>query len=211
MLTLPLGTLRRLIQEAIKQSDVNAFVKALENVAFRNNASVKGSIDTSGSMFNVFIKHVSGDEDSLEQEMTRVADEFGWVLLSKSTKRGTVWWFEPKPETKGSIPKNKVPSTLYHVTSSEFVESIMKNGLIPRSRSVKDTSRKYEPRVYLATNPKDAMAAVRTADDSVLLAIDVSNLKSRFFLDQEFGFRKDKTPVAVYTLDPIPANLITIV
>lgn len=79
MLTLPLGTLRRLIQEAIKQSDVNAFVKALENVAFRNNASVKGSIDTSGSMFNVFIKHVSGDEDSLEQEMTRVADEFGWV------------------------------------------------------------------------------------------------------------------------------------
>lgn len=202
---LRVGDLRSLIAEAIKRSDVDNVVRSLENAASKVGVRVKADVDTSKSMFNVFVRFVSGDESLAE-------DTLGWALLSRSDRRGLVWWFEPSHETKGSLKRNKIPDTLFHITRAENVDSIMSSGLRPGSRSVPGTSRRYSPRVYLATRQEDARATAKAEQDWTMLAIDVTKLqKMKFFIDQEFGFRSDGTPIAVYTNDGIPPSALSVV
>lgn len=202
--------LRKLIAEALKRSDADRVAQSLVNAAGKVNGRVSASVDDSAKMLNVFIRHLTGDPDAIEAALIDAADAVGWLLLSKNDRRGLVWWFEPKPETKGNV--KKLPSVLWHVTPAANVEGIVRDGLVPRKRQFSGTSRRYTPRIYLATDVAGARATINREEDWVILKIDVASLPKgqKFYVDQEFGFKKDGTPMAVYTLDPIPASAISV-
>lgn len=207
-----LGDLRRLVTEALKKSDAEQLAVALERAAGKAGARVTASVDTSGKMINVFVRLVMGEPDAVEQVLVDAASQSGWALLSRSERRGTVWWFEPSPETKGSLPGSKVPALLYHVTPAANVDSILSTGFEPRQRQTPGgTTRRYAPRVYLATSPGAATATINHAADWVTLKVDRSKLPKgqKFYVDQEFGYGKDGMPRAVFTLEPIPAAAVS--
>ena len=208
-----LGDLRRTLHEALKKSDAENVASSLERAAGRVNSRVTASVDLSGQMFNVFVRHLSGDVEQVEALLIDEAEKNGWSLLSRSDRNGRlVWWFEPKPEIKGPLSKKVLPPELYHVTPRDNVEGIMANGLQPKQRTTPGTTRRYTGRVYLATSPAGATATSKSGEDWAMLKVDTSKLKGmKFYVDQEFGHRKDGVPVAVYTLDQIPPEVIDLV
>lgn len=208
-----IGELRRLIREALKKTDVELVARALENEAGKFGGRVAANPDFSGKLFNLFVKHVTGDVGQIEDVLTAKAAQLGWELLSRSDKRGTVWWFEPTSTTKGHVSGSKLPKVFWHVTPRKNVESIMQTGFEPRVRTAPGTTRKYSPRVYLATDERGARATINREEDWALLRIDFSKLPkgTKFYVDQEFGHRPDGTPMAVYTTTPIPPSAIEIV
>lgn len=205
--------LKSLIREALKKTDVENVARALENAAGKIGGRVQVSPDYSGKLFNIFVKHMTGDVDQIEAALNDAAQRVGWSLLSRSDKRGVVWWFEPSAETKGPVSRKKLPQILWHVTPRQNVESIMKTGFEPRQRTAPGTTRKYVGRIYLATDEKGARATINREEDWALLRIDTSRLpkEMKFYVDQEFGHRADGTPMAVYTTDPIPPAAISVV
>lgn len=206
-----LGELRSTINEAIKRADVDRVASVLANAASKAGARVTTDVDASGGMHNLFVRLVSGDADATEQALSDVASTMGWSLLTRSEKRGTVWWFEPAATTKGAIQASKLPAVLWHTTLAQNVDSILADGMMPRQRTVPGTTRRYEPRVYLAADPSGAKATASQPGDWAMLRIDRAKLPKgmKFYVDQEFGHRKDGTPIAVYTLDAIPASAIS--
>jgi hypothetical protein len=153
-----------------------------------------------------------GDPVAVENVLVASAHASGWSLLSKTDRRGTVWWFEPSAEIKGNVRRNQLPKVMYHVTRKENIDNIMVLGLVPMTRTAPRTLRSYSPRVYLASTQESAWATVKTGE-WVALAVKLSNLPktTKFFVDQEFGFMKDGTPIAAYVLETIPAAAISIV
>ncbi len=207
-----LGDLRSVIQEALKKSDVENVARTLENAAGKIGGRVQVSPDYSGKLFNIFVKHVTGDPEQVEAALLDAAQKVGWSLLSRSEKRGIVWWFEPSAETKGPVPRGKLPPRLWHVTPRENVDSILAKGFEPRQRTAPGTTRKYVGRIYLATDARGARATINREEDWALLQIDTSLLPKgmKFYVDQEFGHRGDGVPMAVYTQDPIPSSAISL-
>ena len=207
-----LSNIRRVINEALKAADASAVARDLENAVSKAGSRVRADVDASKGMFNIFVKHVSGDEEATEEALTNAALANGWSLLSRSDRRGLVWWFEPSAETKGNVQRKRLPNVLYHTTRTENVESILMTGLRPGQRHVVGTSRKYSPRVYMATRPEDAKAAAKSGGDWSMIAIDVSKLPKsmKLYVDQEFGNRPDGVPIAVYAVDAIPASALRV-
>lgn len=205
------GALRQLLTEALKKSDAEALARTLEGVAGKSGAQVRASVDASGGMFNVFVRLVTGDDVALEGSLVAAAGRLGWSLLSKSERKGVVWWFEPTAEIKGTVPRSKLPPVLYHVTQRRNVASILETGLVPRQREFSGTSRKYSPRVYLATSRAGAEATINREGDWALLQVDVGRLPKgfKFYVDQEFGHHKTGVPLAVYTTAAVPPGAIS--
>jgi hypothetical protein len=210
---LKVGDLRALIREALKKTDVENVARSLENAAGKIGGRVQVSPDYSGKLFNIFAKYVTGDPEQVEAAMLDAAQKVGWSLLSRSEKRGLVWWFEPTAEVKGPVPRAKMPHLLWHVTPRANVEGILEKGFEPRQRTAPGTTRKYVGRIYLATDIKGAKATINRDEDWALLQIDTSRLPKsmKFYVDQEFGHRADGTPMAVYTQDPIPSVAVSVV
>lgn len=207
-----LGNLRKIISEALKTSDANYFANAIVMAAGKLGAKVSAEASFTGKILNVFARLVMGNPDDIEPTLIDVANTYGWVLLSRSDRRGTVWWFEPSPQLKGHVKDDKIPQILWHNTPANNVDNILSMGLEPRSRSVLGgTSRRYSPRVYLATDRKGAIGTVNNDTRWVMLKIDRSKLPKgqKFYVDQEFGHRLDGTPTAIYTMDPIPPTAIS--
>ena len=206
------GDLRRVLKEALKRSDADQVAASLENAAGKTNAKVSASVDLSGKMLNVFVRLVSGDADAIEQALTDAASKLGWSLLSRSERRGTTWWFEPDPQTKGPTSSARLPVMLYHITPSTNVDGILEKGFELRQRSVPGTTRRYSPRIYLASTPGGAKATSKSGEDWTVLKVDRTKLPKgqKFYVDQEFGHMKDGTPMAVYTLDPIPPSAVSV-
>lgn len=186
---------------------------ALERAAGKVGARVSATVDTSGRMFNVFAKLLTGDETLVASALVASAAQHGWVLLSKNDRRGITWWFEPNSKIKGAVSPSKLPRVLYHVTTVDRIDNVLTSGLTPRSREFVGTTRTYAPRVYLATDVGAAKATFNRPGDWALLTIDRGKLTkgTKFYVDQEFGHRSDGTPLAVYTLQPIPALAISVV
>lgn len=120
---LRMGELKSVIREALTPAMTQEFVHALQR---QPGASVK--LDNYGGMTNVFVTRFSGDAEKLEDDLTAIAERHGWSLLSGDDKRGPTWWFEPKPDAKGPIPRKRVPSKLYHVTRERNLDGIMSQG-----------------------------------------------------------------------------------
>ena len=65
-------------------------------------------------------------------------------------------------EAKYDIKVENIPSILYHLTSTKYVDKIHKKGLIPRSTS----KLSYHPeRIYFTETPKDAVGLLRQMSD----------------------------------------------
>lgn len=209
-----LGEVRQLVAEALKRADAERVAQAIQTAAGKAGVKVHVTVDTYGQLFNVFATLVSGDPAAAEEIMSARADQEGWSLLSKNDRgRGLVFWFEPKAETKGPLSASKLPVVLWHTTLASNVNDILKKGLEPRTRAAgySQTSRRYAPRVYFGTSENGAKATVNRPGDWKMLRVDRAKLpkQTKFYVDQEFGFRKDGMPVAVYTLDPVPAEAIS--
>ena len=200
-----------MLTEALKKSDADKVANELERVAVSVGARVSVTVDTSSKMLNIFVRFRTGDEAKAEIAMINAATKFGWTLLSKNLRRGDiVWWFEPEPNTKGPVHPSMLPPVLWHATMAENVPGILEQGLIPRQRQFSGTSRKYSPRVYLATDERGAKATINRLGDWAFLQIDTSKLPEsmKFYVDQEFGHKRDGVPMAIYTMDAIPPSAI---
>lgn len=216
MIRARLGHVRTLIREALKKGDAERVAAALQNAVGKQNLGVSASADTMHQMQNIFVRRIHGDEKLIQDTLVATAEKLGWTLLSKSDRgRGVVWWFEPKAETKGPVPTSKLPPVMWHTTIAKNVPSILETGLTPRTRAegYAETLRQYAPRVYLGTSEAGAKATVNRPGDWRMLKIDASKLPKnlKFYVDQEFGYRKDGMPIAVYTMDAIPPSAIEIV
>lgn len=91
------------------------------------------------------------------------------------------------------------------------VAGILEKGFEPRQRGVPGTSRRYAPRIYLGTSEQGIRGFAKGGDDWVLMKVDRSKLPKgqKSYVDQEFGNRSDGSPVAVFTMDPIPASAVS--
>lgn len=206
-----LGDLRGALVEALKKRDADRVAATLRSAAEGAGTSVTTSVDDSGSMLNVFVRVVSGDPDAVEATLGPIAAQEGWTLLSRSDKRGTVLWYEPSAAIKGPVLRAKLPAVLYHVTPAANVEAVLRTGLHPRERQHAGSTRRYSPRVYLASDIGGAQATVNRPGDWRVLRVDVGQVPKdvEFYVDQEFGFRRDGTPVAVYVTGVIPSQAIS--
>ena len=204
---LRLSDVKALIVESLKERDAIMIARALTHAAIDANGRVSSSVDHSAGMLNVFVKLLSGDPDSVETTLINAAERGGWSLLSRSDRDGTTWWFEPNHDTKGHV--SVLPKYLWHVTAVKNLPSIMTNGLIPRVRQ--GGTRRYAPRIYLASSVNIARTSFKDGEFSIL-KIDTTKLPDdqRFYVDQEFGFDRTGTPRAVYTLRSIPVEAISI-
>lgn len=208
---LRLHEIRALVTEVLKKRDAVELSNALVNAAQSVGSGVSVTVDDHSGMFNVFAKSLGSDPDAAETAMRGVASDLGWTLLSRSNKRGdTVWWFEPEPQAKGPVPESRLPRELWHVTSQESLPSVLENGLEPRSRTASGTMRTYSPRVYLACDR--GTVAVNAPVSAVLVKVDRDKLPKsvKFYVDQEYGYRKDGSPRAVFTVSAIPPEAISV-
>jgi hypothetical protein len=82
---------------------------------------------------------------------------------------------EPKYDIKHTLKTN----ILYHVTETKYLDRILKNGLIPKS---KNTTGFYPERIYLVYNLDDANTYIKTKDNYYMLNIDKTKQpnKSKF-------------------------------
>lgn len=114
--------------------------------------------------------------------------------------------YETESLDMGSISK------VYHVTDRENLESILKQGLTPRSQS---EGFRYPDRVYVWIAEDHAIQSAwgesyTETDDTVLLVIDPARLKreTTFHWDPAFGSQPGARDAAYYTHSPIPPNAI---
>lgn len=99
------------------------------------------------------------------------------------------------------IPAQEIPTTLYHATFEEFINSIMKYGLLPAKNAMqnfKETDKRF---VYLATSSKIAYGIIsdlyshsdssrirRLSGKINVLTIKTAGLnKKKFFIDPYSG------------------------
>ena len=109
-------------------------------------------------------------------------------------------------EAKFDIEMHKIPDTLYHLTTCDKLNKILKNGLTPR------TSTQYfnfENRIYLSTD-KDVLinfakqkSNINKTDCFIILKLYISTFtdRIRFFKDPNFK-------EGIYTLENIPKETI---
>lgn len=109
-------------------------------------------------------------------------------------------------EPKFDIEIDKIPDTLYHLTTCDKLNKVLSNGLTPR------TSTQYfnfENRIYLSTN-KDVLinfakqkSNINKTDCFIILQLYISTFTNRirFFKDPNFT-------EGIYTLENIPKETI---
>jgi len=131
----------------------------------------------------------------------------GWHSSFQS-KRGRYWQFDFEPTLTLRVPRQAV---FWHVTPSENVDAILKDGLLPRES--RHGFSYPQPRVHLIKDEKHARAVVdslRTRDKGkiqyALLQVDLRRAKG-------IGLHVDPhlRDVAVYTPNAIPPACIKLV
>jgi len=120
------------------------------------------------------------------------------------------------PKFELPLNVNDIPDILYHITPSKFEESILKNGLIPKSKS---NFENYKDRVYFAIDldgiemliknvkfkSKDITEYVLFKFDSKSFKEDTNNSNRFLYRDQSF---KNK---AIYTMDNISPKYLSVI
>lgn len=153
---------------------------------------------------------------------SRMADDAGWSLTTFEPKnRSSGLHDDGKPrivtsmqvrlENENGAPFGSfnypVPTELYHVTRRENVESILRNGLEPKTSSRPNLHR-YRNRIFLATSKAGAEKTLENFirvdgdHDYVILKIDPTAV-TPIFIDQEFK------RFGAWTPTPIPPSAIS--
>ena len=180
------------------------------------------------------------DSDTIADIIKCLSDEmflYGWGLSASAKLDGCrnvpddvdVWYIQL--EEKFSEIKPELSDVLYHIVPSRYIKKVMKNGLIPRSKSDRFS---YTGRVYLFNNA-DVETAKRYAlkkisdirkhhpseyaddDGFYLLSIKKDNLLNSehhktptFYLDSCYDGKLGgiKASKAIFTYDNIPIDMI---
>lgn len=157
-------------------------------------------------------------------------------FLIKDEKEFLKYWKKPKYKNPNKYNKNitsfklkcepkwdnslKIKSDIYHLTNSNNTDTILKYGLLPISGKKKS----YHPeRIHFSLNEEDSdkiLVNLKREDrlrglnnNYDLLKINISNLKSKDFLNNSYDvvFYKDSNSDGIYTYDRIlPENISVI-
>ena len=120
-------------------------------------------------------------------------------------------------ETSGS-PLESKPEFLYHAAPVEYVESILKRGLVPKTRPYDVSFRYLEPRVYFVTRLnfkllKRLISDKSDVNDFVIFKLDTSKFK-KFNLWPDDASDSSTliydNPFSVYTKTHIPSSALKI-
>lgn len=111
-------------------------------------------------------------------------------------------YFEPKFSNEFV----NVPDVVYHVTDKKYLDSIKKQGLIPKH---KDKVTRHPDRIYLFTDKRNIQNLIDNykfdVDDPVILTIDVSEYKKKNKFYQDPNLKEG----GVYVLNNIRPELIS--
>jgi hypothetical protein len=103
----------------------------------------------------------------------------------------------------------KKPSCMYHVTPSSNVQSILKNGLLPKTGDNSSTYGEKEDKIYLFPTEEDASDALSNwlgdqyEDDDIefsLLQVNVSGLPLESEVEYEYYTRSAISPDKIKVL-----------
>jgi len=180
---------------------------------YENILKILSSIFSTGYFISQYFLTTEKFNDKLildEYEFLKYWNKPNYKKFKKYEKE--IIYFKLKCEPKWDLEFKNVTKIIYHVTNSENVESIMKNGLLPSSGKKKG----YHPeRVYFCKNKKDIEQMkynlnLFSKSDLCLLEIDTTNLNVLGFDGKEHSvvFYKDENSNGIYTYDMIkPENI----
>lgn len=169
--------------------------------------------------------------DQFGELFTATAHDHGFTLLSDydvyTGEPGEFyeWRFTPADESdnKETFTVSDLPDTVFHVTNRSSLRQVLEQGLKPGTRmdvAGGKTSRRYAPRVYLATTRDMVMMYADHMEDNVdhfdpvILAVATSALPSNtvVYRDEEQGTPEGaKLPHSVYITRQIPSQALTLV
>jgi len=104
----------------------------------------------------------------------------------------------------------EIPDKLYHITPTKNIESILSNGLKPKSE---DFRHKYPPRIYVSDNIQSLkplskeLSKWKDDDDYTIVEIDTSGLNFTLYKDSTSAY---KGHYYIQDLDKIPSENIYI-
>lgn len=105
----------------------------------------------------------------------------------------------------------KIPDKLYHITPTNNIESIIKNGLKPKSD---DLRHKYPPRIYVSDNIHSLkplskeMSRWKDYDDYTIIEINTNGLDFKLYKDTTSAY---KGHYYIQDINKIPSKNISLI
>lgn len=162
--------------------------------------------DKENKVYSTVVLTIPRNNFFSEEELAIVKQHFtrgGYFLASIREVYGFVQYqFDAKYQ--GDSEKPVVDTKLYHVTTQEKANKILKNGLHPRTQSDRFT---YPDRVYLFTRYDEKLFREyikRSKKKSIvgkiaILEIDNSDFKAKCYWDPKYGYDIDSKAVFTYS------------
>lgn len=189
--------------------DNNKILITLNNVSTTNNFQL--SIENLNSLLidrhgwfpsKMRITNLSNNENLLKYDLNYILDNYRYFNKIELT-------YEPKFDIISNVPKK-----LYHLTFNSYINKILKNGLIPKT---KNRQTKHLDRIYLCKTKEDCLKLINQMKFHeiqlkrnfnvkwILLEIDTTSLeKFKIYQDPNYN-------VGYYTIDNIPPQNIKII
>ena len=155
------------------------------------------------------IKIILDTNESFISNIEQRMNKYGWSLYrqDKDLDNKTIFTFEKRFPTCFK-PKHLLKFTdfIYHKTSKDIVNKILKQGLIPKES--KSPGFKNEPRIYFWFDNDDSddnLMKLKIHGDLITLEIDLNKLnpEHKFYFD-------NRMPSACFTMEPIPPQAIKV-
>lgn len=188
------------------------------------NEGISDKVSTSNyDMFNIlkkipYIKHVeeptghflhSIDLSIADMEyyddLNNMVNVNNWYIERGRGKRYTI----TQKYVKEAL--STVPEKLYHITTKNNVDSILKNGILPKSDDIRH---KYPPRIYVSDNIptlktlSKELKRWRGEDEYVILEIDTGELNIKLYKDTTSAYRGH---YYIQDINNIPSKYIKII
>jgi hypothetical protein len=133
-------------------------------------------------------------------DLKEVVDKNNWYIERGRNKSFTI------TQMYVDDAKVEIPKVLYHTTPSKNIESILSNGLKPKSE---DLRHKYPPRIYVADNYKSLknlekeLKRWRGDEDYSIITIDTTGLDMELYMDSTSAY---KGHYYIQGIDVIPSE-----
>lgn len=210
---------KRLFEGLIKTYPTSKTIQFIKHVLKKKNLPIGKFIENNyynesdiADSINVITDGYSLTQD-LNDTLIKSFDSCGYYLSTfywTEDKNDGVYQFEPKYREE-DLKGKEIGDYLYHITTANHYNKIMKQGFIPKSRSKKFN---YPPRCYFFTEDdiefmKEFMinsGKVKYNSELIVITIDTSKLNDDIkFWDDQLFVGED---IAVYTYDNIPTSAI---
>ena len=141
------------------------------------------------------------NEDNID-DLKEILDKNNWYIERGRDRSFTI------TQKYVDDAKVEIPKVLYHTTPSKNVESILKNGLKPKSE---DLRHKYPPRIYVADDIKSLkllsteLKRWKGNEDYSIIKIDTNGLNMELYIDSTSAY---KGHYYIQGIDVIPSENI---